>query len=233
MGNDGSTIAKGKDLRVVYGEADMMASNEEYRLSVLDIVCALTSLPLSSQGKSERLVGDYKGQVFLKERLLEAVLEKSSEDKEKLAHIKTLKDIVDLEAEFDGNGALVCPINGSVQTESFKFCYLRTCGCVLSLKVLLDLRSHLKISEEQEDAAESNCPHCSHQFTFNFDLVILSTETQSLHEAFNERNYEYLTNVLKVTHSKKERKRKKPENSKQVKKLKRKCQKSQTSSKLA
>lgn len=212
MGNDGGTIARGKDLRAVFGPGDNnAASRVEEALSSMDTVCSLTSLPLSRKEKSHAVVGDYKGFLLLKEKLLEALLAKTLALNPRFLHIKSLKDIVDLKTHFNAEGILTCPITGVQRTKHRSFCYLRPCGCVFSAKVLADVRSHLKIDEDTEDALKSECPQCGGVFTFNYDIVMVNTDENATHEAFNYRNYNYITDQLHLTHAKKERKRKRSE----------------------
>lgn len=216
MGNDGGTIARGKDLRAVFG-TDSKATTGEERLQQHEMVCALTSLPLSKKGKSERIVSDYKGKLVLKEQLLEALLAKVLALKENFKHVKSLKDVVDVQAMFNKDDCLVCPISGAERNQHIQFCYLRTCGCVFAAKVLNELRSHLKASETDQDAAECECPKCGKLFMFNFDVVVINPDDLAKIAEVNERSYKYLTDTLKVTHAKKERKRKRSDDKKEKK----------------
>lgn len=206
MGNDGGTIAKGKDLRALFGKSE---SNKEL-LQPAEIACALTSLPLSKKGASLRVVGDYQGQLFLKERLLEAILSKTLK-RTSFLYIRSLKDLVDVHPKFDLQDSLVCPISDTKRTKHVSFCYLRTCGCVFAAKVLQDFRSHLNIGEKTEMAAEAECPVCSRMFMFNYDIVRIPFGDETETKAFNERNYKYLVETLHLSHDKSERKRKREE----------------------
>lgn len=208
MGNDGGTIAKGKDLRAVFGKNDVAQESVEPS----EIVCALTSLPLSQEGRAQRVVGDYKGQLFLKERLLEAMVAKTLADTAFL-HIRSLKDLVDVAPKFDPHDSLSCPVSDSRRTKHVPFCYLRPCGCVLAAKVLQELRNHLNIDDTAEQAAESECPVCTKAFTFNYDIVMIpfGKEPENNANEFNDRNYKYLTETLRLGHNKSERKRKRSE----------------------
>lgn len=225
MGNDGGTIARGKDLRAVFGNDKSIPSGEE-RLQHQEMVCALTSLPLSQNGKSEKVVSDYKGTLILKEQLLEALLAKELPLKESFAHIKSLKDVVDIEAVFNKENSLVCPITGAERNRHIQFCYLRTCGCVFASKVLTELRSHLKVDESELNAAESECPKCGKLFMFNYDIVLINPDDLVSVTEINERTYTYLKDTLKVTHAKKERKRKRTDEKKNKQEKKKKVKSS-------
>lgn len=214
MGNDGGTIARGKDLRAVFG-TDCKTSTGEERVQQHQTVCALTSLPLSKKGKSERIVSDYKGRLILKEQLLEALLAKELALKENFVHIKSLKDLVDIQALFNKDDCLICPISGAEKNPHIQFCYPRTCGCVLARKVLNELRSHLKVDDTKPNAAECECPKCGKLFMFNYDIVILNPEDQDSLAETNDRSYKYLTDTLKVTHAKVQRKRKRSDEKKE------------------
>ena len=218
MGNDGGTIVRGKDLRAVFGTHEQDVSEPPLESTELD--CALTSLPLSRNGKSEYIVGDYKGRLYLKEHLLHSLLEKKLPQTGFL-HIRTLDDIKDVKILFDTDDRIVCPLRGIRRSKHQVFCYLRSCGCVFAVKILQELRTHFNIDSSTDTAAEIECPSCSLPFIFNYDIVIINPDNNPEDSEFNDRNYRFLQNTLLLTHTKKERKRKRSETKEKRKKSKR------------
>lgn len=227
MGNDGGTIARGQDLRAVYGSK----KGEEGPKSLDDSekalfgTCSLTSLPLFENGLGHKVVSDYLGKLYLKEKILELILErktKSEEDDEKkqedssVSHITGLGDVKDLTISWTEAGDIVCPVTGTAKLSHSNLAYLRTCGCVFSNKLLVETRRHFKIGEEVETEKTSQCPVCEQEFTFNYDIVILNPQTEEAKE-FNSKNFEYLKRHH-MSHTKKTRKRKKLDKSEKSKK---------------
>lgn len=214
MGNDGGTIAKGQDLRAVYSSV-----GEKAGLLVLDDnekalfnTCALSSLPLYQYGVGQKVVSDYQGKLYLKEKILELLIEKKQGECMKLPHVNGLGDVLDLNIKWEDEGGIVCPVTGTSKSSHSNLAYLRPCGCVFSNKLLIEVRKHFKIGEEAEDRATSECPLCGKGFTFNYDIVILNPQMAEEPERFNERNYKYLQ-LLHMTHSKKSSKKRKKKRS--------------------
>lgn len=209
MGNDGGTIARGQDLRAVYdsvGKADLLVLDDKEK--ALFNTCALLSLPLYVDGVGEKVVSDYHGKIYLKEKVLEALLEKKLGKPAKLDHINGLGDVIDLKIKWDDQGRIVCPVTGTSKSSHSNLAYLRPCGCVFSNKLLTESRKHFKIPEDEPDSTTSECPLCGEPFTFNYDVVILNPHGSKEVESFNERNFIHLQ-LLHMNHSKKSKKRKK------------------------
>lgn len=206
MGNDGGTIAKGQDLRAVYStdNADpaVLFDGEKEIFNT----CALSSLPLNHEGIAPKVVSDYKGNLYLKEKIIELLLEKKTKSSSKLPHVAGLGDVIDLNIKWSDDGSIVCPVTGASTDSHLSLAYLRPCGCVLGYKVLSDVRKHLKIRGGVDETAKSLCPVCGQEFAFNYDVVILNTLKEN--NEFNERNLEYLRKQG-MSHSKKKIKKRK------------------------
>lgn len=213
MGNDGGTIARGQDLRAVYGNNATASNNQKHidnlQLSLLS-VCSLTSLPLYEHGQAHAVVSDWQGQLFLKEKLLEWIIRQKSKllagpaPSHKLAHINGLGDFLDVHITWSAEGTVMCPVTKTTKTPKSTFAYLRPCGCVVSSRLLGDLRNHRRITETEPDAGVSEtCPKCSTPFTFNYDVVLLNPEMDADHAEFNHRNYTHLVQQLHLGHAKK------------------------------
>ncbi len=100
------------------------------------------------------------GRIYSKEAVLETLLNKSEGVPDVAAHIRTLKDVKELKLTENpawdketsnsaevGDGYIdsqkaqwVCPISGQEMNGSFKFCFIWSCGCVLSDKALKEMR---------------------------------------------------------------------------------------------
>lgn len=217
MGNDGGTIASRKDIIALHlrGKKD----NEEDRVSGISTnYCKLTSFPLNT---TKHVVGDYMGNLYIKEKIIETMIERkkkpldhtsnvgtsnvgtSSVGISNVDHIKSLKDLVDVKVEWK-EGSIICPVSCS---PAMIYAYLRTCGCLLSLKVLFP---SMNLAETK---SKLSCLSCGSEFHYNYDIVIANPKT-SEHREFNEANYNYLTKELKLHHNKsplKKRKRDKEE----------------------
>lgn len=151
MGNDGGTIAKGRVFREKEEREPVDPDN-------VPRTCALLLLPFGC----EPVVGDCRGKVYLKEKVYEYLVEKRRD----VPHLRLVHDIVPLTVEWL-RGKLVC-----LATKNQASCYLRLCGCVLSEKIVREVREHGK------------CPHCLKEFS-TVDIVRLY-ETQKNKETYAE-----------------------------------------------
>lgn len=176
MGNDGGTIARGKDLKAIYtdssGTEDQQHLQRSHNSKV--VMCSLSSLPLYHNGP-QAVVSDYKGKVYLKEKVLQFMLqrkakvqERSSErtggqkpegqkpegqtegqesESQRRGEFCHLKRLSDL-VELHvtwKDGMAVCSVSGT----NTGLVYLRQCGCVVSQKMVLEVlapRSNIRPS---------------------------------------------------------------------------------------
>lgn len=259
MGNDGGTIAKRKDYLSLYSHINK--SNDKSLGDATDTdapltSCSLSSLPLYGDPQPP-IVGDYKGHVFLKEKILEFILERkqkkgdTAQHKSPFEHIRSINDLVDLTIKwrYDDNTHEAFPecLATQILKKSATYAYLRPCGCVLSYDFLMSMKngSHIlgkngkdkskrlvgnggaessdstapEHKNEPEDAEGPNssrsasdeeyCPSCSKPFSFDIDMVVLSTKRDPELDKLNESSYLYLTRQLALHHSKKPMKMKK------------------------
>lgn len=207
MGNDGGTIARGQDLRAIYalGEVknEKLDDSEKSRWNT----CSLSSQPLAL----DTTVSDYKGNLYLKEKVVELLIEKKlGENGTTLPFLKSLDDLTELTISWNENGHVICPVTSVLKTSQSNFAYLRPCGCVVSYKILAELRKHYKVKEGEQEGKECDCPLCGKPFMFNYDVVIINPLSKE-DEEFNQRNYGYLTETLGLSHSKKNLKKRKRE----------------------
>lgn len=195
MGNDGGTIAKRKDILSLHGQ-DKYADDTTQDKESIRVTCALSSLPLYHQP----IVSDYKGKLYLKEKILEYLIAKKKTPA--LQHIKSLKDVVDLKVTWSHGHrpAIQCPVTRELKVRNV-YGYLRPCGCVMSNLVLEELsKMHPK------KPVESGCPSCGTAFHFDYDRVILNQMADEEYATINEVNMRYVA-LLGMSHSKKKRKR--------------------------
>lgn len=114
--------------------------------------CTIKQLPLQPP-----VVGCALGRLYSKESVLEGLLDRNTLP-ESAQHIKTLKDIKNLNLTsnpaFEGNKAkkgdcyiderkspYICPLIGLEMNGKYKFCFLWSCGCVMSERALKEVRS--------------------------------------------------------------------------------------------
>lgn len=205
MGNDGGTIVK--KIKESLEEKSEAGEDEEYTKLT---TCAISLLPLYNQP----IVSDYLGRLYLKEKVLEYIINKSSSNA--LEHITSMKDIVDTKINWklvNSKYYIECPITHIIKTKNSEYGYLRECGCVVSYKLLQKLMS-LK--------SDYNCPNCNKKFD-KYDIVMINPMKNEEYTLINKTNFNHLDN-LGLAHSKASKRKKKrnladkQEKSKKVKK---------------
>lgn len=209
MGNDGGTIAKRLDLLSLHSKNRSKISEESLEDSDNSklMTCALTSLPLYNSGVLH-ISSDYKGNLFLKDKVLEYIIKNKNSRRHdsKFNHIRSLSDLLDIKPfwKIDGGRPILeCPVTNLQGEKLATFAYLRPCGCVLSFKLLDGLSKHFKTSEIP---VKSECPYCHKEMHFDYDIVIINPMNNEAYSLYNQRNKDYLSEVLKMTHSKKQKK---------------------------
>ncbi|CCE81421.1 Piso0_002077 [Millerozyma farinosa CBS 7064] len=158
MGNDGGTIAKRKDYLSLYSHINKSNDKSLGDATETDAAltsCSLSSLPLYGDPQPP-LVGDYRGHIFLKEKILEFILERkqkkgdTAQHKSPFEHIKSINDLVDLTIKwrYDDNTHEAfpeCPAT-QISKKSATYAYLRPCGCVLSYDFLMSMKNGSHVS---------------------------------------------------------------------------------------
>lgn len=202
MGNDGGTIAKRLDIINLYKKVAIESGDYDDKRE--EFVCLLTRKPL----KDEAIVGDYKGNLFIKQLILEFLINKKYITNKSLKHIRSLGDFIDLKPVFE-DSELVCPVTKAHEN----LLYLRTCGCILNRKLVQKLA----------EFNGSTCPNCNTAFEF-IDIVYINANENDM--KINEDNYQQLKNQG-LTHTKKSKKRKHAD-SKDLKRKKHKIETTET-----
>ncbi|KAI5954761.1 rtf2 [Candida theae] len=217
MGNDGGTIAKRQDILSLHNARSAHTAfaedKGESKEQILLQSCALSGLPLY---ENNPIVGDFKGKLYIKEKILQYMLDcKLDKLKRQLQfqHLKSLKDLQTVKITWDVINDIAhfqCPVTKELDYKA-SYSYLRPCGCVMSYKLLKELKKSLKSLKSRETSThiEAHCPVCNHEFTFDYDLVIINPTDKSDFSEFNEENYEYLRTVLHLSHAKEPLKKKK------------------------
>lgn len=160
MGGDGGTIPTREDL-VRHQRRRGVASDPFTAAAARLAHCALTAQPLQRP-----IVACARGLLYNKTAVIEHLLAKS--DAPAFRHIRGLKDLLPLTVTFEGENTtcnsstatavaprgggdddsaradglpprLVCPLSGAVASGRVPFVACRPCGCVLSLRALLEL----------------------------------------------------------------------------------------------
>ncbi|EFN76884.1 protein RTF2 homolog [Harpegnathos saltator] len=181
MGCDGGTIPRRDEL--VKRKKKPEQKDKEAELAFKWRHCTIRQLPLQSP-----VVGCTLGRLYSKESVLEGLLDRDTLP-ESAVHIKNLKDVRDLNLTpnlaFDGDKAekgdgytdgakspYICPIIGLEMNGKYKFCFLWTCGCVVSERALKEIKSW-------------SCHKCQEPYK-DMDIVILNAEGDDL-ELMKER----------------------------------------------
>ncbi|XP_003701891.1 replication termination factor 2 [Megachile rotundata] len=170
MGCDGGTIPRRDELVRVKKKPEQ--KDKEAELAFKWRHCSIKQLPLQSP-----VVGCALGRLYSKESVLEGLLDRSTLP-ESAQHIKSLKDVKNLNLTknpvFDGNKAkngdsytegrspYICPVIGLEMNGKYKFCFLWSCGCVMSERALKAVKSTI-------------CHQCQQPFT-KTDVVIINAE---------------------------------------------------------
>ncbi|XP_076284265.1 replication termination factor 2 [Lasioglossum baleicum] len=175
MGCDGGTIPRRDELVRVKKKPEQ--KDKEAELAFKWRHCTIKQLPLQSP-----VVGCSLGRLYSKESVLEGLLDRSTLP-ESAQHIKTLKDIKSLNltanSAFEANKAekgdcytdggkspYICPVIGLEMNGKYKFCFLWSCGCVMSERALKEIKSTV-------------CHQCQQPFC-ETDIVIINAEGDDL-----------------------------------------------------
>jgi len=149
MGCDGGTIPKRDEL--VRTKKKPEQKDKASELYCKWRLCAATQEPLRSP-----IVACEFGRLFNKESVLEALLDKSKAP-ECAKHIRNMKDIKEIvltlnpsfkksdtkgDAYDDQQSAeYICPVLGVEMNGKFRFCFIWTCGCVMSERALREIKT--------------------------------------------------------------------------------------------
>jgi len=174
MGCDGGTIPKRHELCKTKKKPE-----EKDKDSVRNTkwtTCALTSQPLK-----EPVVACQLGRLYNKDALIEFLLDKSKK-LPKMSHIKGLKSVSTLnlhlnpawsnkekkgDAYIDTNvSKYICPVSQTEMSGRYKFCFLLKCCCVLSHKVITEIKSQF-------------CPACSKPYDKKNDVIIINPDKET------------------------------------------------------
>ncbi|KAF7382382.1 hypothetical protein HZH68_015301 [Vespula germanica] len=175
MGCDGGTIPRRDELVRVKKKPEQKDKDAE--LAFRWKHCTIRQLPLQPP-----VVACGLGRLYSKESVLEGLLDRDTLP-ESAVHIKNLKDIKNLNLTpnpaFNGNKAekgdcyvdggkspYICPVIGLEMNGKYKFCFLWTCGCVMSERALKEVKT-------------SVCHRCQQPFT-EADIVILNADGDDL-----------------------------------------------------
>ncbi|XP_076233601.1 replication termination factor 2 [Calliopsis andreniformis] len=175
MGCDGGTIPRRDELVRVKKKPEQKDKAAELAFKWRH--CAIKQLPLQ-----QPVVGCALGRLYSKESVLEGLLDRSTLP-ESAQHIKTLKDVKNLNLTanpaFESNVAekgdcytdggkspYICPVIGLEMNGKYKFCFLWSCGCVMSERALKQVKTTI-------------CHQCQQPFTAT-DIVIINAEGDDL-----------------------------------------------------
>ena len=175
MGCDGGSIAKRHE--VTRSKKDENRTTD----SVADVAARWQFCALSGLKLREPIVSCQLGRLYNKDAILEYLLE-SRDSKSKdgyrrpsaVQHIRSLKDVKDLkfktpEPDREKSGSStnsecqpVCPITGLEMNGKHKFCFILSCGCVVSHKAI------------ERVPSDERCLSCGKQFDPKMDIITIN-----------------------------------------------------------
>ena len=255
MGNDGGTIAKRQDIlslhSLITNKSTQKVSDDNEAVSL--VTCSISHMSLYDRP----VVGDCKGKLYLKEKMLEHLIQQRiSKDAGLWDHIRSTKDLVDVKITWkliDGVPTFECPISRKLKLHNMTYVYLRPCGCVMSYNTIEDLsnfqlraakgdkrntpdrnessnvietgtiekpdksteksdksdRSKEKSTDTTNDESTNlPCPLCGVLF-HKSDIVIINPLNNIKHAEYNDKNFQFISETLRLTHSKQPKKVKK------------------------
>ena len=153
MGNDGGSIPDRRSMIRVKKKKKKILNRE-----IKKTKCNLCSLTKEKLRKP--IVGDKLGQLYNKTSVIEYLLKKNKPLG--FQHIKSLKNVKDLNCIINDNGYIQCQISREEFSGLNKFYFLWTCGCILSKTSIDEL--HMK----------DKCLICNTSFNINNDLISLN-----------------------------------------------------------
>ncbi|XP_034950409.1 replication termination factor 2-like [Chelonus insularis] len=174
MGCDGGTIPRRDELVRLKKKPEQKDKNAELAFKWKH--CTIKQLPLQSP-----IVSCSLGKLYSKEAVIEGLLDRSILP-ESAVHIKTLKDVKSLnltpnpaydDAKIEkgddyshNKSPYICPVIGLEMNGKYKFCFLWTCGCVMSERALKQVKTTV-------------CHQCQTPFESS-DVVIMNAEGDDL-----------------------------------------------------
>lgn len=153
MGNDGGSIPTRRYLVKHRKKKKVEQKNE-----IISAKCKLCTI--SKEALKKPIVADRLGQIYNKTSIIEKLLRKTMP--KEFQHIKSLKDVRELNCPLSNNGYLTCQISGTEFTGISNFYFLWSCGCVLSKTSIDELQM------------KDKCINCDQKFEANKDLISLS-----------------------------------------------------------
>nr|CAG4638621.1 EOG090X0ACT [Cyclestheria hislopi] len=174
MGCDGGTIPKRDELVKT-------KKKPEKKDKDADLFCKWRLCAITQQRLQAPIVSCELGRLYNKESILELLLDKSKMV-DVAKHIRNLKDLKELvltpnpsyekaaskgDAYNDLQAAeYICPVIGLEMNGKFKFCYIWTCGCVMSERALKEIKTTV-------------CHKCQKPFKEE-DIIILNPSDEEI-----------------------------------------------------
>lgn len=187
MGCDGGTIPRRDELV-------RTKKKPEQKDKMADLVAKWKHCAISQESLRTPIMSCELGRLYNKESVLEFLLDRSQfESADNFKHLKGLKDLKELKLTLNpserrskaekGDAYIdtltsnyICPVVGVEMNGMFRFCFVWTCGCVMSERALKEIKSDI-------------CHKCG-QKTSPDDLVIINgteDDVQLMTERMNKR----------------------------------------------
>lgn len=173
MGCDGGTIPKRDELVRMKKKPEQVDKN--YEINAKWFHCALSQAELRLPVVSCEL-----GNLYNKESVLEYLLDKSSVTSDVAKHVRSLKDVKELNLtansafkkdQADGSldfqaSRFICPVVGIEMNGRYRFCFLWNCGCVFSERAMKEVPTTI-------------CHNCGKEFSEE-DVVVLNGKEEEV-----------------------------------------------------
>lgn len=173
MGCDGGTIPKRDELV-------KKKQKPEEKDKQAESIAKWRYCALSCQVLRKPIVSCPVGRLYNKEAIIQFLLDKETVH-EVVSHIRGLKDVKELnltlKAGYEekavegginpdvGDSPYICPVTGLEMNGKYKFCYIQSCGCVLSERAFKEVKSE-------------NCLKCTKPYQESDVIIINGTDEE-------------------------------------------------------
>jgi len=175
MGCDGGTIPTRDELVRTKKKAEKV--DRDVKDAAKWKYCAI-----SQEALREPIVSCPLGRLYNKETVIQAMINKTIGEIETAKHIRSLKDLKDLiftknsafDLKFVDKGdtfkdyniaQFICPVVGLEMNGKYRFCFIWTCGCVVSERALKEVKSDV-------------CHKCAKPYSLDDVVVIYGTDEE-------------------------------------------------------
>ncbi|OQO10709.1 hypothetical protein B0A48_04009 [Cryoendolithus antarcticus] len=174
MGNDGGSIPTRRELVKEAAKSPTTAQLKETQQE--QQLWAWTYDPITRKRLAAPVVADATGRLYNKDTILELLVGGQAE-KETNGVVTSLRDVVEVKFEEDGDGGWKCPVTGAKLGPGTKAAYIVPCGHAFSGVAIKEVAGERCVTCDGEYAAEDVVPILS---TADADVTRLASRRQAL-----------------------------------------------------